>query len=106
MFEVPYQFVEIEWVDAMASAEWYELDHKFELPVCFSRGWLVNQTDTHYVLTSGLHKIEGELQGGPFDIVPKGMVRKLTVLTYGKSDTPQDGVHTEPAAESVHREPS
>jgi hypothetical protein len=79
----PFELVEIEWKDAMsADTTWDKFDVSTErkLPVIFSVGWQVQETEDAYYLAATVaagedeeHRDKLEATGQLF-LIPKGMV--------------------------------
>lgn len=83
MPEVPYKFVEIEWLDANSSNSW---DKKEELPKAaraVTRGWLSNQTLDELVVSATYSPSDSHSEKEEFNqsiAIPMGMVISLTEL--------------------------
>ena len=69
-----FPFIEVKWLDAKFSGEWEAPDGLVEPGVCYTRGWLVEETDEHLVLASTV----GE--GADEDVIGTCAIPKVMVL--------------------------
>lgn len=83
----PFDLVEIEWKDAMsADSTWDKFDLDRQLPVIWSVGWQIKETDEAYYLAATVaaaedveHRDTLEATGQLF-LIPKGMVVERHVV--------------------------
>lgn len=76
-----YPLVEVEWIDAETEHGWEEVEFPTELPIVTTIGFLIKEgkdkNDNEYLLIASTYS-DGQTNGR-FK-VPKGMVKKITIL--------------------------
>lgn len=79
------KFVEVEWADAVSTADWRSPDNLPRVIPCISRGWLVIDDEEQVTLVATMQQMDNGHVGEVVSI-PRGMVlriRKLKV-SYGR----------------------
>jgi len=79
------KFVEVEWADAISTADWRDDHHLPAVVKCTSRGWLLIDDDEQVTLAGTLQEgDDGHV--GEIVSIPRGMVKRIRRLkvSYGR----------------------
>lgn len=84
-----YAIVEVEWEDAMSSLDTMSISdmEKQEAPLSHSAGYLIKQDKKKVVLafmTFGQNILDGDMIMKHYQIIPKGMIKKIKYLERKK----------------------
>lgn len=93
----PFDFVEVVWDDADTATGWeHETNIEVDETPVTNFGFLIKKTRKHIIVGSGIYykEADGECAFNNRTTIPRGMVKKITVLV------PKNTEQTEPPTDS------